>query len=357
MSVVGQIGRMAPDYAPNPEAALRDMTIKPPIRATIEAEAEKLGLSLADEPKTARYDLKTHRQVTSLRGASREIYLVQIPDWIADDGSYAARVDDTRFAFAGAVVRFCAEDVDAPCAGLERLFDDWKEDKKIDARFVAWRRFDELAKGFGLGSQLRLEEEWLKPEADVDQWAGSGDGTESSDSGADAPSGPRLIQLFLASSSELKQDRDAVQIWAARENNKLFKRGVRLQVNLWEDFLDAVAPTGLQDRYNARVRQSDIVLCLFATKAGKYTEEEFDAALTSMQETGKPRYIFTYFKDVQVSVGDREAFENLQSLHAFKEKLRKLEHYPTDYKNTDHLRYQLTNQLDKILEEMGVPKG
>ena len=98
------------------------------------------------------------------------------------------------------------------------------------------------------------------------------------------PAALKTIELFLASSSELKTDREQVEIWVGRENKKLVKKGVFLQLNLWEDFLDAMSQTRLQDEYNKVVAQSDIFISLFATKVGKYTEEEFEVAHTHFKK-------------------------------------------------------------------------
>lgn len=46
----------------------------------------------------------------------------------------------------------------------------------------------------------------------------------------------------------------------------------------WEHFLDAMSKTRLPDEYNRALRDYDIVVSLFKTKVGKFTEEEFDVA-------------------------------------------------------------------------------
>ena len=165
----------------------------------------------------------------------------------------------------------------------------------------------------------------------------------------------KTIKLFLASSSELKDDRMGVEIWVRRENDRLVKKGYYLNLRIWEDFIDAVSRTRLQDEYNNEVAQCDIVICLFATKVGKYTEEEFEVAYNNFIEKGKPKYIYTYFKVVTISTMDMnmEIIEDLTSLVNFKKKLHtNLEHNYKQYKSTEDLKWQLKNQLEKILEEM-----
>ena len=165
--------------------------------------------------------------------------------------------------------------------------------------------------------------------------------------------GVKMIELFLASSSELKDDRNAVEIWVNRENNKLIAKGIFLKLNLWEDFLDAMSQSRLQGEYNKAVVRSDIFISLYATKVGKYTEEEFDVAYNSFKQNGKPKYIYTYFKNVQVDMSSFN-LEHLTSLKNFQKKLSDMGHFYTRYNNTEDLLRQLDNQLDKILSEEGL---
>lgn len=161
----------------------------------------------------------------------------------------------------------------------------------------------------------------------------------------------KTVEIFLASSSELEKDRKEVEIWINRENKKLIKKGIFLQLNLWEDFLDAMSKTRLQDEYNKAVAQSDIVLCLFATKVGKYTREEFEIAYAHFKKLGKPAYIYTYFKDVNISSSsDMNSVKEFLNMKQFQEKLNELGHFYTSYKSTEDLNRQLKTQLDTIID-------
>jgi hypothetical protein len=57
----------------------------------------------------------------------------------------------------------------------------------------------------------------------------------------------RTIRIFLASSDELHNDRDAFELHFRQRNDQLRNRGVYLQIIRWENFLDAMSPTRLQD--------------------------------------------------------------------------------------------------------------
>jgi hypothetical protein len=153
-------------------------------------------------------------------------------------------------------------------------------------------------------------------------------------------------KLFLASSSELKEDREQFEIFINRKNKDWVAKGVFIELIVWEDFLDAMSRTRLQDEYNKAIRECDLFVMLFFTKVGQYTEEEFETAFKQFQANSKP-FIFTYFKDAQISTGsaDRKA---LTSLWAFQEKLDALGHFYTVYRNIDELKFKFDQQLDKL---------
>ena len=126
-------------------------------------------------------------------------------------------------------------------------------------------------------------------------------------------------RIFLASSSELKEDRKEFEIFINRKNKDWVDQGVFIELIVWEDFLDAVSKTRLQDEYNKAIRECDIFVMLFWTKVGQYTEEEFETAFGQFKATNKP-FIFTYFKDAEISTGSANK-KDLMSLWAFQEKL------------------------------------
>ena len=60
----------------------------------------------------------------------------------------------------------------------------------------------------------------------------------------------RTIRIFLASSAELCEDRNAFDLYFRQYNDQLRKEMVYLEIVRWENFLDAMAETRLQDEYN-----------------------------------------------------------------------------------------------------------
>jgi len=153
-------------------------------------------------------------------------------------------------------------------------------------------------------------------------------------------------RLFLASSCELLEDRREFEIFINRKNKDWVQRGVFIELVVWEDFLDAVSRTRLQDEYNREIRSCDLFVMLFWTKVGQYTAEEFETAFGQFQATNKP-FIFTYFKDAPINTGSANQ-QDLMSLWAFQHKLDQLGHFYTRYQTLDALKLHFNGQLDKL---------
>jgi hypothetical protein len=153
-------------------------------------------------------------------------------------------------------------------------------------------------------------------------------------------------KIFLASSAELKADRNEFEIFIGRKNKDWVVKGVFLDLIIREDFLDAMSQTRLQDEYNKAIRDCDLFVMLFWTKVGQYTTEEFQTAFGQFKATNKP-FIFTYFKDAEISVASANK-KDLMSLWAFQEKLSDLGHFYTVYKNVGELKYKFNQQLDQL---------
>lgn len=158
---------------------------------------------------------------------------------------------------------------------------------------------------------------------------------------------PAAIRIFLASSAELRTDRDEFELYFRQLNDRLRVDGVYLEIVRWENFLDAMSETRLQDEYNKALKACDVFVSLFFTKTGKFTEEEFDVAHQQFKAAGKPA-IYTFFKNAEIKTGNLSA-SDLQSLLAFQEKLQRLGHYYTKYDSIEHLKRQFRDQLDQLV--------
>lgn len=147
------------------------------------------------------------------------------------------------------------------------------------------------------------------------------------------------IKVFLASSEELKYDRLAFSDLIRKLDNIYEKRGIRIKLFEWEDLDSAYNNKRKQDEYNEYVKQSDIFLALFRTKAGKFTVEEFELARNEHRKKGLPKP-HVYCRDLEQ--GETED----KTLSEFKQKLfDEMGHFFARYKNEDGLNLHFVMQL------------
>ena len=163
------------------------------------------------------------------------------------------------------------------------------------------------------------------------------------------------FRIFLASSSELRDERDAFELDLRQWNDELRRQGTYLEIVRWENFLDAMSETRLQDEYNKAVRACDVFVGLFFTKVGKFTDGEFEAAWGQFKAGGKPR-IFTYFKNADIKTGSARR-DDLTSLWDFQDKLKRLGHYPSNYESNADLKFQFRNQVNRLISSERDPKA
>ena len=156
----------------------------------------------------------------------------------------------------------------------------------------------------------------------------------------------QTITIFLASSAELKDDREKFEQFIGRKNKTLIEHDRFIKLVIWEDFIDAISQTRLQDEYNKAIRESDIFVMLFATKVGQYTREEYETAFGQFRESNKP-LIYTYFKKAPVTLANIPR-EDVLSLWDFQDRLKTLGHYYSEYEDSNDLINQFNNQLEKL---------
>jgi len=150
----------------------------------------------------------------------------------------------------------------------------------------------------------------------------------------------KTIKIFLASSIELKSERENFEIELTRKNKFWIDKGINLTLEIWEDLSARMSSTRSQDEYNKKIKESDIFVLLAFSKVGMYTEEEFEIAFGSFKKKEKP-FIFTYFKNIETGME--------HSLEAFKNKLKKLGHFYSSYSSFDNLWNQFNKELDRLL--------
>ena len=102
---------------------------------------------------------------------------------------------------------------------------------------------------------------------------------------------------------------------------------------------------GRQAQYNKYIREeADVVIFIFANKAGEITAEEFDVAYESLMKDNHPD-IFIYVRHIS-----RMSIRNLlpdKVLRQIKEKVSTYNReYYIEYENKDDLRYRFYKDME-----------
>ena len=160
------------------------------------------------------------------------------------------------------------------------------------------------------------------------------------------PADKSTIKIFLASSAELKYEREQFELFINRENKRLHERGIFLRLEIWEDFLDTMSRTRLQDEYNKVIQGCDMFVSLFATKVGMYTAEEFEVAFQQFKKDNKP-HILTYFKKSKIDTTDLNR-KDTNGLFDFQDKLKLLGHFFSVFENVQDLQLHFKKQLEHL---------
>lgn len=164
--------------------------------------------------------------------------------------------------------------------------------------------------------------------------------------------GKKTIKIFIASSHELAEERSGIERYINNENKKLNKKNIFIELLMWEDFDESVSSTRKQDDYNKVILESDMIFCLFFTKAGTFTTEEFKVAYANFLNHGKPD-IYAYFKNAPVDI-NKISSKNLLEKEIFLEYLTEIQHYPSFYTSTTDLLLKFRSQLDFYFDKNGI---
>lgn len=157
----------------------------------------------------------------------------------------------------------------------------------------------------------------------------------------------KIIRFFLASSSELKDDREKFAAFISRLNSHYEPHGYHFILDIWEFLNPVYNNRRKQDEYNDRIRNSDVFLALFHTKAGTYTLEELKIAREESEKRSLPMFI--YFKDLNFW---QKLLKKDESLKEVKDYITNdLEHYWGGYNNNDKLHLDFVLWLDNWLNQ------
>lgn len=156
------------------------------------------------------------------------------------------------------------------------------------------------------------------------------------------------IKIFLASSGELKEERDQIELLLGKENKKLIPKNLYLDLVIWEDLKHSFNRTRIQDYFNEEMLKCDVVICLFHRIVGNFTIEEFDTAYESLKNGHRPFFLYTYFKKIRIE-SDSSSLYDFNDISKLKEKIRKAEQIYCSFTSNSDLKLQLINQIDHIV--------
>ncbi len=88
----------------------------------------------------------------------------------------------------------------------------------------------------------------------------------------------KKVKIFLASSFELKPEREQFEIEVYRKCKQWFDTDIFLHLDIWEDLSSKMVLEGSQSEYNKIVKEADLFVFLVYTKVGMYSAQEFENA-------------------------------------------------------------------------------
>lgn len=96
------------------------------------------------------------------------------------------------------------------------------------------------------------------------------------------PHDNNTVTIFIASSFEMRDDRIALGDCIRQLDDLYESRGIRIRLNCWEDYTPEYTGERKQDEYNRDlVMSSQIIIGLFKSICGNYTQEEIKLGITS----------------------------------------------------------------------------
>ena len=106
----------------------------------------------------------------------------------------------------------------------------------------------------------------------------------------------KTINIFIASSSELKRERMELVDLMQDMNEDIEGRDIKFKPVLWEYMDSSMRAERKEDEYLAKLRECEICIVLFWQILGEYTVEELDVAMEEMRSGRFPKEVHVLFK-------------------------------------------------------------
>jgi small GTP-binding protein len=159
--------------------------------------------------------------------------------------------------------------------------------------------------------------------------------------------GVKILKMFLASSSELKQEREKIEIALSRRNKTLRKQGFTVQLLTWEDSKYQKYFRS-QNNYNLAVDDCNFFAMLLHSKVGKFSNEEFNQAMNRYEKTQCPNIqVFEKATDLPKNQTRKDS----ESRFDFLERLEKENHFTKTFTNPNELVQKLEDIIDNLMAD------
>lgn len=163
------------------------------------------------------------------------------------------------------------------------------------------------------------------------------------------------IKIFIASSSEVEEERIALEKYINELSNQYYEFDLHLQPIMWESESKEFNKARKQDEYNKKLITSDVVVFMFGSRVGFYTKEEFDLAVKNQREGKYPKHIFAYFKNVLLETYklNKNHLQNLDGILILKEHIENtLNQVHTSFFNKVDLQLKVGDELNRIFRRI-----
>lgn len=154
-----------------------------------------------------------------------------------------------------------------------------------------------------------------------------------------------IIKIFIASSlDEFRQERLELADMEAQLNRIYIEKGIRFEFIMAEHFSNEInVDSRKQDEFNKEIPESQLFYILAGRHIGAYTLEEFDNALASLKERGKPVVVPFFLKT------DAD-----ESVINFRERLDKeLGHFYSFFSSIDTVKFNIMLNLARHVPAIG----
>lgn len=151
---------------------------------------------------------------------------------------------------------------------------------------------------------------------------------------------PKRINCFIAGSTALQAERDALRATISLVCNRWKEKNFQIFSFTYEDFERKFAPNGQQSLYDYFIEnEANVAVFLIKGEIGDFTITEFNKAYKSFKDSNRPSIIVYY---------DRSSELNLSALE-LKKRVQSIGQYWVDYNTLNEMKYHFQEVLSTDL--------